>query len=544
MEAKNILLRLQKLKDGRKNFDTIFQQVKDVVWPDAGDFIEKRAKGEKTTRKIYEMTAAASLDKFASAMESFLVPRHLRWHGLKASEPELNKNAEVKQFLEDSTRLLFRIREAPRARFYGQMNEGLKSLGAFGNLVMYLDEAQTGRGLRYRNIHVGRAWMEVDHASVVDTVYHEYPLTAKAAAQKWPDRVPERAALAIERGNLFDEHLYLHVVQPNAKTDPESVLPEDMPFHAWDLAVDSQEMIGGLQGFFEMPYLWSRYSVSPAEHYGRGPAMLALPDILTLQEMEKTLLRSGHRVVDPPLLVAHDGRMGRGQRQIRLTPGGLNYGAVDESGRPKIIPLQTGGRLDLTLEMMQRKQDNIESLFLVKLFDILAQNRVEMTATEVLERNKEKGQLITPVVGRQQSELLGPMIDREMNLLQRQGVLPPIPQALIEAGGELDIEYDSLATRMQQSDEIASYQRLVEVFRPQIELDPALAQVFQAEMAIREFGEDMGIRSTLFKSEDEMAELRKAQAAAAKDMQDAQSAEQGAKTLKSVSNIGSARGGA
>ena len=128
-------------------------------------------------------------------------------------------------------------------------------------------------------------------------------------------------------------------------------------------------------------------------------------------------MRSGHRVVDPPLLGSHDGRMGRGSRKIRLTPGGLNYGAVDDAGRPKIIPLQTGARLDINDSMMDRKRDTIHDVFLVKLFDILVRDRVEMTATETLERALEKGQLITRVLGRPQSEILGPVIHRERGLM-------------------------------------------------------------------------------------------------------------------------------
>lgn len=244
------------------------------------------------------------------------------------------------------------------------------------------------------------------------------------------------------------------------------------------------------------------------------------------------MMRSGHKIADPPLLVAHDGRLGRGHRKIRLEPGGLNYGAVDEGGRAKILPLQTGARLDITLELMDRKRDTINDFFLVKLFDILAQDRVEMTATEVLERSKEKGQLITPVVGRQQTELLHPMIEREINILQRQGMLPPLPPVLAEAKGEYEIEYDTLATRMQQSDEVAAYQRLVEIFAPQANLDPALLEVLKAEDAMRTFGETMGIRPTLFNSAKEMKEIRKKQAEQMQQQQQVEQAQQVAAASK------------
>lgn len=548
-DPQDFLKRLEALQGQRKNHDSRWQRVKDLVWPDGDEFTVTRSAGETTTNRIYDMTAAAALEKFASAMESFLIPRHIRWHGLRATSDALMKDKEVKEFFEALVMLLFKARENPKARFYSQMHENLKSLGAYGNGCIFLDEPDAGRGLQYRHIPVGKAWVATNHVGAVDSVFYKYSLSAKAAAQKWPHAVPPRAAMEIERGTPMNEAEYLHVVIPNAKgmIDPESVRGRNMAFLSYDVAIDDKAFIpqpGGDEegGFHEMPYLWSRYTLNPNETYGRGPGELCLPDIQTLQEMEKTMMRSGHKVADPPLLVAHDGRLGRGQRKIRLEPGGLNYGAVDEAGRAKILPLQTGARLDITLELMDRKRDTIHDFFLVKLFDILAQDRVEMTATEVLERSKEKGQLVTPVVGRQQTELLGPMIERELAILQRQGALPPMPMALVEARGEYEIQYDTLATRMQQSDEVAAYQRLIEVFAPQANLDPTLLEVLNAERAMRTFGETMGIRSTLFKTENEMEQIRQAQAEQLQAQMQAEQQQQQAAAAKDAATAGAMMG--
>ncbi len=47
------------------------------------------------------------------------------------------------------------------------------------------------------------------------------------------------------------------------------------------------------------------------------------------------------------------------------------------------------------------------------------QNGPQMTATEVVQRNEEKMRLLGPVLGRLQSELLRPMIDRTFAILLR-----------------------------------------------------------------------------------------------------------------------------
>jgi hypothetical protein len=85
-----------------------------------------------------------------------------------------------------------------------------------------------------------------------------------------------------------------------------------------------------------------------------------------------------------------------------------------------------------------------------------------MTATEVLERTREKGILLSPTMGRQQSEALGPMIEREIDLAMQQGLLAPMPPALIEAQGEFEIMYDSPLSRAQRAEEAAGWMRTLE----------------------------------------------------------------------------------
>lgn len=517
MSAGEDIERLDKLKSQRANFDHLFQQSKDLIWPDGGDFNTRRSPGENTTRKIYDDTATLSVEKFAAAMEAFLTPRTQIWHRIRASDERLNKSPRVKAFFENGNDVILKMRNSPRARFYGQAHSIWKSLGTIGNGCMFVDEAKTG-GSRYKFIPVGQAWIEMSFEDVADTIYYEYELTAKAAHQKWGDDAPEMVKKALEKNSL-DTHKYVHLVRPNPNADPERADAEGMAFEAFDIAVDDKEYIGEKGGFEEFPYLWTRYTVNPAEIYGRGPGMLVLNSIKTLQEMQKTFLRAGHKVADPPLLVAHDGRLGRGSKRIRVAPGGLNFGAVNDQGRPLVVPLQTGARLDINMEMANQERERIREAMLNDLFDLYARDRVQMTATEVLERAKERGQLLTPVVGRQQSEFLGPLIEREIKIAQRQGLLGPLPEELVEAQGEYEIEYESDATRMQKSDEIAAFSRLQEVIAPLVAANPQLLAKFKGEQVIEHYSDDLGVPSSLINTEEEMKPIHDAQAKAAQTEQ-------------------------
>ena len=152
----------------------------------------------------------------------------------------------------------------------------------------------------------------MDHNDVVDTVYYEYELSADQAKKKFGDRLPERPSRAIENGRGMDKFPFLHCVKPNQLMDSSRADAIGSPFVGYHISLDDDEIIPTedgkeFDGFDEQPYIWSRYTVNPMEKYGRGPGMMALPDVQTLQEMQKTFMRSGHKVADPPLLVAADG---------------------------------------------------------------------------------------------------------------------------------------------------------------------------------------------------------------------------------------------
>ena len=501
---------LSRLQEGRQTWDNHWQEVKDRVWPDAADFIGKREPGSRRTEKMYDATAALALEKFAAAVESLLTPRQQRWHKLAPADNDLRDDSEVKAWLELATDVLFQMRSAPESGFYSQAHEGYKSLGAFGNTCTFI-EAREGGGARYSHESVSRVYVALNQHGIVDTVYRCRKLTAKQAFQRWGEKAPAPVKQALMR-DPWQEHEYVHVVRPNQWRDPAALGPRAMAWESIHACLDHSEVIE-TGGYHQLPYVYSRYTVNPDETYGRSPAMLVLANIKTLNEMQKTFLRSGHRVADPPLLLHDDGALGTGGRAIRLKNGGLNYGGLNAQGEPMIKPLVTNARLDITIEMAERERTTINDAFLVSLFQILV-DHPQMTATEALIRAQEKGQLLAPAIGRQQSEMLGPMIDRELWIAIDQGLLPPPPPQLLA----YEIEYDSPATQMQKAQELVGLQRTVEIAAPFLTVDPGLFMKFKPEIIIQRAAEAQGVPLEMLRTDDEYAEARaqhdQAQAAA------------------------------
>ncbi|MBR23370.1 MAG: phage head-tail adapter protein [Leifsonia sp.] len=539
--VEDCLRRLSQLEERRQNWDTHWKEIAERVWPAADEFLTAHTPGDKRSTKIFDATAALALEKFAAAMESMLTPRAQKWHSLRSTDERLNDDPSIKAWFEEVNRVLFQVRSSPKAGYYAQMHEGYKALGAFGNACMLIDVPATG-GISYVQCHIGQIYVEVNPARRVDTVYRKYSMSAKAAEQEWGrKKLPPMVLEALESDDsLYKSFEFLHVVTPRTDYDPERKDYEGMPWLSYHIGLADKEMIDE-GGYHEFPFCYSRYTVNPSEVYGRSPAMLVLPSIKMAQEMAKTFIRSGHKMVDPPLLLHDDGVLGTGSKQVRLTPGGLNYGGVDAQGRPLVVPLQTGARLDISEGMLNKEREVINDAFLVTLFQILV-DQPQMTATEALIRAQEKGQLLAPAVGRQQSEMLGPQIDREFNILARQGFLPPPPPALLEAQGEYEVAYESPAMRYQRSEELVGIQRTLEIAGPFAQVDPSVLQIFNGEEVIRLAAEINGAPSSILKTPEEMEEMRAEQAQAQQQQEQMAQLQQMAPAVKELAQAKEAAG--
>lgn len=502
--AQSIMRRQAQLESDRAIFEEHWREVAERVFPRSNHFNVTRSPGERLDEKVFDSTAVLALERFAAAMESMLTPRTQRWHTLRTTDEALNEDPEVKAYLEQTTKILFAVRYSSGANFASQANEHYMSLGAFGTGSLFIDEL-IGRGIRYRSIHLGECYYAENHQGIVDTIFRKFQMTARQAIQRFGDRVPGKIREVAQQHpeRAFD---FIHAVMPNEDLQPGRLDRRGMPFTSCYVSCEGETVVRE-GGYRTMPYAVGRYVTSPKEIYGRSPAMTALADIKTVNEQSKTLLKAAHKAVDPPLLLHEDGAL----QPFSLRPGALNYGGVDDNGRALAIPLQTGARVDIGLEMMDQRRRTINDAFLVTLFQILVE-APQMTATEAMLRAQEKGALLAPTMGRQQSEFLGPLIERELDILGRAGLLPPMPDALLERGGEVEIEYSSPLTRAQRADEGVAILRTFEQITPLAQVDPSVLQAFDLPGIAMELADINGMPQKLKRTREQLAAAQQQQA--------------------------------
>lgn len=505
-KADEILKRFEKVKDDRYNWEGHWQEIAELVIPSYSDMFlgisNSLTPGKKKTDKLFDSTAPAALTRFRSVMESILTPRQQTWHSLKPSDPYLMKDRDTKLWFEEVNKLLFHYRYAPNANYASQQSEIYGSLGAFGTGCMFVDSLASGKGFRYKAVFLGEVYFVENHQGIIDTVYRCFTMTTRQIVQKWGEKTPKQ--IKEELSEKPDaEHEIVQCVHPRSDRDPYRADYKGMAFESLYICKDTKELISE-GGYRTMPYIVSRYTTIPGENYGRSPAMDVLPAIKTLNEEKKTVLKQGHRVVDPVLLAYDDGVLD----SFSLKPGAINYGGVSAEGRQLVHSLPTGN-LSLAKEMMEEERNVINDAFLITLFQILVETP-QMTATEVMERAREKAALLAPIMGRQQSEALGPMIEREIDILMEQGLLPEPTNAMIEAQADYRIEYDSPLSRMQKAESSAGGLRMFQ-YAGEIAAntqDPSVLDWFNIDEMIPDLADSQAMPASWIRSKEEVEQIR------------------------------------
>lgn len=517
------LQEFSKIESSRTNWETHWDEVAQQVYPDFTDqFLSGGTvtPGGRKNLRVYDSTAPTALNRFAAVMESMLTPRNQTWQRLTINNEQLRKDRSVREWLGDVNRQLFRYRYSTNANFAGQNHQNYLSLGAFGTGCLFIDENRTEPGLRYKAIHLGQIYFVENHQGQIDSAFRKFPMTARQMAQRWGEtNISDAAREALNNNQSGREFQVLHCVKPRSDVNTFRLDMFGMPWVSYNIDIASKQMISQ-GGYNTFPYAISRYVQAPGELYGRSPAMEALPAIKTINEEKKTMLRTGHKNLDPTLLTHDDGIVDT----FSLRAGALNPGGVTAEGKPLVHALPVG-RLAAGHEMMEIERQHINDAFLVSLFQILTEAPT-MTATEVLERVREKGVLLSPTMGRQQSEYLGPLTVRELDVLSRQGLLSPQPPILQEAGGEFDIEYDSPLSRAQRSEEASGLLRTVEMainVATQAQ-NPEPLDHFDWDVITPEIAEIQAVPIRWLRNEGAIKKIRQARAQAAQAQQQIEAA--------------------
>jgi len=510
------LKRYDNLHINRSNFNTMWQEIAELIYPAHANFIYKATSGEKRMQKVYDSAAIHANELLSSGLFSLLTSSASKWFELRPVDWQLYQIKAVQEHLDTVSRIMYHEINRPIAGFNTAMHENYLGYGAFGNLTTFVDEIPEKNSLLFQSLPLYECHYVQNQHGTVDTLYREYTRTVEQLVRKFgKDKLSKETNKLITDNKLDTPVKCIHLICPRETANILSMKAVDMPFASIYIEVKEKHVIHE-GGFPELPFMAARFYKESFETYGRGPGATTLPDVKMLMRVAQVTIRAMQKSTDPPIMLPDSGFL----KPFRTTPGGINYyrkGRVNLKNDIDIIP--TGNAI-LGLEYSESLHQRIREAFFVDQLQLT--QGPQMTATEVLQRTEEKLRLMGPLLGRIQMELLGPMIQRVHGILKRAGKFPEPPMEL--SGEEIKIMYTSPIARAQEQVEANGIMRAFGLLEPIMKYDPEsnLMDVFNTDEMAKGIFEMFSVNPKYINDDKKIAGVRKARADAQRRKEDAE----------------------
>jgi hypothetical protein len=508
MTAEQIIERAQALKAERGVWEDHWQDITDYMLPRKDEIIRTdQAKGRKKGIELYDNTALNSAESLAGALHSLLTNPQQQWFELTTGNDILDDVDEVRLYLQQLSRAMHKVLN--NSNFQTEVHELYLDLVTLGTAFVHMLEDKTSV-VRFQANHIAEMFAAEGNKGFIDEIYRRFNWTARQIVQEFaPELANEKdeAALEAKVGRAVakaflsfkqDRFLIIHAVY---RSDFNELAKK--PFSSqYVLDVDKKELREG--GFRTFPYLAPRWTKVTGETYGRSPGMNALPEAKTLNVMNLAMIKGAQKTVDPPLQAPDDGFV----RPKRATPGAILYYRAGSNDR--IQPVFNDTRLDIGIDVTRDRQARVRESFFVD--QLRLREGPQMTAEEANIRNNDNRRFLSPMLGRQNSEFLAPLIERLFDIMERRNLIGEPPEIL--GGAEIKPKYSSALARAQRIDEGNNTLRAFQATAPFLDQNPEGFDIIDVEKVLRENWRNYGASQTVLRTREEIKQIRDARAEA------------------------------
>lgn len=434
--VKDTLVRFERTRNRRRNFEQLWEEIAELLSPRRGGFSSPFQPGEKRTAKVFDTAPIQAKRGLAAAIDGMIKPKSSPWFDIVVEDQQLMERQPVRLWLDQAQEAMRRAIYNPDARWLQASGECDDDLVTFGTGILYVGERRDQGGLLFRCLPLRSAFIEENADGGVDRIYVQEEISAIVAAERWGrDNLGEKTREALDRDKGDDRFTFLEAVYPRDDADPRRRDNAAFPYAQVVIDVQSEHLVRE-SGYREFPYAAPRWDTMAGETYGRGPGVLALPDVQTLNQMGKTLLKAMHRAVDPPWLIASDGIINQAQNR----PGGVTYfdaKAWRDLGIDPIRQMDSRGNLPLGLEAQKALREQVFGAFFRNVLNLPIPGP-SMTATEIIQRREEFIREIGAVFGRLEADYTAPVVERVFRIMLRatmdgRQAFPEIPEELADA---------------------------------------------------------------------------------------------------------------
>ncbi len=506
-QAEHDCRRLHQLKADRQNHETVWRDVFDHMAPERGHGFQgttvsaNDAQAKKA--EIFDSTAIDAGRLFSSGLASGMHPSNSIWFGMVVD----GQNEEENRFFDNAARVIFENIHA--ANFDAAAGECHADMGPAGWFVLYIDEKQEG-GYNFEQWPLSQCCVASSKAGgKVDTIYREFELTVEQAVNEYGlEKLSSQLQDKFKAGELGYKTQFVWCIYPRNIHAVGPKLAKNKAFASHHHEVATKQMVRE-SGYDEFPCAVPRWRLIPGTPYATGPGSDALPDIKTLNQIQKLELANLDIAVSGMWKAVDDGVLN--PKTVKIGPRKM----VMMADTKNMEPLVTGADFNVSFAKAERLQASIRKILLAD--QLQPADGPAMTATEVHARVQLIRQQMGPIFGRLQAEFLQPLIERCFNIAYRAGILGQAPESL--RNKNFTVKYISPLARAQRLEEVTAIDTFLMGLAEASQMDPTLLDLIDLEEAQREKANALGVPSKLIRTTDQVTERRKQKAAAEERLQ-------------------------
>lgn len=521
----------------RCELKNIFEQIKpdlqdlaDYFAPNAVRFIARNVnKPHVKSKKILDSTTFIAVRNFSSGMMTGATSPTRRWFKtgiMNRNNKKFKMSYNAKTWCANQAELTRKILYS--SNFYQLLPEVYEQLGVFLFSCMSM-EKDYENVVNFKVLPIGSYYYAKDSRGVVDTVCRNYMESAKNLVERYGLENCSDAVQQVYKTRPNELFEIVHFVEPNREYKEGSPLSAQKRFISVTYEVGNGAT-GFLKkaGFDKFPYVVFEASCNGENAYpSKGCGIYALPDAKQLMTMIKELGKAVKKMVSP----AYQGSSSLKNKKLSDNPGFFNEDGDNGAGirpihevNPQVLELKT---------IIAELRENIKSIFYNDLFAMIL-NTAERgrTATEVNELKEEKLVLLSPLL-EQIHTALKQILDWIFYAEMEAGILPPVPQEL--EGEEIEIEFISTLAQAMKAQNIASMERFITFTANMAQaVDPVLLKKIKGENMIDDYADFANIDPSQIAPNEELEELRKAQAEKQAQVEQMQQLQAGSEMIKNI----------
>lgn len=460
---------------------SLHQEAMDYSTPQRETFTI-RAEGQRKNHFVFDSTAEEGVEQFSSRIQGSLMPSWQQWMNLTAGTdiPEDQKE-EVDKSLKEATDVFFA--NLNHSNFDTEITPALNDLAiGTGCILIEENDFDESSAFKFTNVPLAELYIEKPARGAVKSSWRKQKVEVGNIKATWPNaEIPEELEKIIAKDENKEEDI-LNGFLFNQKSK------------LYDQVVIWKKHLIFTQEFKTRRMIVFRWSLTPGEGYGRGPAIKKLPDIRTANKIVELVLGNAALQMSGVYTGLSDGIFN--PNTARIAPGSIIPVGSNDNSNPTLRALTPSGNLGIADNTLEEIRNNIRKAFFSSpLGDVTDPVR---SATENILRNQEFLKQSGASIGRQKTELIEPVVNACVDILVERG---KVAELKVD-GKEVTIKQNS---PLANAEDLENFQNTTLWLSTLSQFIPpeALALKVKIEELPKKFQEQLGTDPKLIRSDPE-----------------------------------------